>query len=686
MGTSSSKSRVIDVPESRLRRVGWVLFLAVVAVVPLIVTNFVLKSASWQGLFYDTTVLPKAAALVVLTWLSGFAWAVSSLRDRRPVRYHRVLIVVGTAALAVTISAVFSLSRSVSVIGDPFRGEGLVTFLSCCMLSFLALQYVDRAARVRRVCEVATLSGTVVAAYGLVSFAGFDPLVWRAQMFGAQLFSTMGNPDVMGAYLVLPLVMGLGLAVSETQERWRYVWFAAVGIVTAALVLTLVRAAWAGAIIALVVLVLGARSVGWRPQRVHYAALGGIAAIVLIAGVAVELDQPGRNIIVGKIASVFSGGTSLGVRFQYWSAALRIWSRAPILGSGLGTFRDAFSADPGADYFAHWSSYAYTVGSAHNYYLELLATVGAVGTACIVTVSGWSLAAAAPFGREKDKHQDLLMVAVWAAFVGFTVALCATVTDVALSLWPWILSGVLISPMTTRSDMPVVARRAVVALVGLAAAVSIVLVASWVAADAVYFRATRQPLVETRAAISRQAIALNPLGQQYRVGLAEYLNAQVSSAMESGQPSSTVVALARDAVAAGQSAADASPWDLRARLAYLVSLNQSADTSSVPDAPALAVKAAEDASARWPGDPQVLLQLGYALRAAGDDVASLEAFNRSADTDPRFAPGWVEVGIARERTGDVAGASQAYRSALALDPGNRDAADALARLDESGAP
>jgi O-antigen ligase len=63
---------------------------------------------------------------------------------------------------------------------------------------------------------------------------------------------------------------------------------------------------------------------------------------------------------------------SLGARRQAWSATWALWKSFPITGTGLGTFRDAFTLQQPAGLDGTW-------WHAHSGPLELLATAGLAG-------------------------------------------------------------------------------------------------------------------------------------------------------------------------------------------------------------------------------------------------------------------------------------------------------------------
>jgi len=114
---------------------------------------------------------------------------------------------------------------------------------------------------------------------------------------------------------------------------------------------------------------VGAISSGRRhaARRVALMAVAGAAAIVL----AVVLV--GTQNTLSRFGSLASGDpASLGGRRLDLHAAVAIWQRFPIFGSGLGTFADVVS-------ITGLGTPDEIINHAHNDYAEILATTGAVG-------------------------------------------------------------------------------------------------------------------------------------------------------------------------------------------------------------------------------------------------------------------------------------------------------------------
>jgi O-antigen ligase len=104
-------------------------------------------------------------------------------------------------------------------------------------------------------------------------------------------------------------------------------------------------------------------------QRRWAPAMLGVATA--IAGIAAALAM-GLQAGPARMLATMPFDVSLGARRQAWSATLALWKSFPITGTGLGTFRDAFTLEQPASLSGTW-------WHAHSGPLELLATIGPAG-------------------------------------------------------------------------------------------------------------------------------------------------------------------------------------------------------------------------------------------------------------------------------------------------------------------
>jgi len=133
----------------------------------------------------------------------------------------------------------------------------------------------------------------------------------------------------------------------------------------------------------------------WKTRRWPWAAaLAGLLAVaVALAWTRIpELRDGFSQLLVVE-------GVEDNTRWDIWAGTLRSFSRAPILGSGLGTYRYVIGLDKPA-------TGASVLEQAHNDWLEWLSTTGVTGSAVLLLVLV-SLAARLRSSRVRHLRSDL---------------------------------------------------------------------------------------------------------------------------------------------------------------------------------------------------------------------------------------------------------------------------------------
>lgn len=251
---------------------------------------------------------------------------------------------------------------------------------------------------------------TTVAPYQLV-----DP-----QLDSIRVLSTLGGPNQLGSFLLIPLALLLVLAIRQPR---RIVWWAGLGLTGIALIGSYSRAAWLGAF--MVALVVG---VAHLPKQYWGRSL--IAALILFGGIAVVLsDRLAHSSQLqyyllhssiqdnGFTSSTASHVNSLG---QSFDLALQ-----HPLGKGIGSAGPAtFHGDSGF--------------IAENYYLQLAIETGWLGLLAFIGIIV-SLAIAL-----WKRRGQTLAVAMLGALAGISVInlFLPGWTDSSTAIVFWIAAGV----------------------------------------------------------------------------------------------------------------------------------------------------------------------------------------------------------------------------------------------------
>jgi tetratricopeptide (TPR) repeat protein len=104
------------------------------------------------------------------------------------------------------ISAFHTVNLNLSMHGVYEDFEGLTSLLNYILLLVLMLQHIRTERQIRLVIGAILTAGTVAGFYGMLQNFGIDFVPWNPATYSAdRMFSTMGNPNFLAAYLVMSL-------------------------------------------------------------------------------------------------------------------------------------------------------------------------------------------------------------------------------------------------------------------------------------------------------------------------------------------------------------------------------------------------------------------------------------------------------------------------------------------------
>ncbi len=206
------------------------------------------------------------------------------------------------------------------------------------MIVALIVIYEFDAAAVERLFDWLIWTAWAAIGYGTLQFVdnrwfpqgvgrGIDPFVWRGA-FGPRVFSTYGNPNFYGDFLVI--IFPILLTQFLKTRRWSLVPLMAMLIVN--LVATGTKGAWLG--FAMVCVLFGAVSLKYfkefsRPYRAKILGAAAFAALGLVAYTAKDLET--------RIVSI-------NFRLFTWEATWDMITTHPWIGSGVGAFPPLYPA------------------------------------------------------------------------------------------------------------------------------------------------------------------------------------------------------------------------------------------------------------------------------------------------------------------------------------------------------
>jgi putative inorganic carbon (HCO3(-)) transporter len=445
--------------------------------------------------------------------------------QQRAVRWKRtpldlpLLAFIGSAAL----STVFAINRNVAIFGTYDRWEGLLTIVTYGLVFWLAVQLLSGEADARGLTWSLLISGYVIAAVAILQSA-FGLLGGGYFHTGNNIIRpdvTLANPDFLGIFLAMLLPVAFAKLVSRRPITTRVLAANLVVVLFFGLVASFTRAAWIGAIVGVVVVLV------LRRGRVHVWPLVISASVLVVgfaimAGIAAARPSNGGSgigqALIARIASIadLKSGTS-NERIATWGDTLPLIASRPILGYGPDTFGLVYPQfQRGNQHFVLWDK-------PHQDALGVAASQGLIGLLAYI----WILVA---FVRAfwKGRYQRGA-VALFAGWVAYAVAIQADFSWIPTSIPFWLFAAAAIVTWAPKLEQVRVAelprRIAVPVLVAGSIALIALLIPGVVLpylADADYYATQGAPNLEQARATIGQARQFAPSEAVYAMVAANY--------------------------------------------------------------------------------------------------------------------------------------------------------------------
>jgi O-antigen ligase len=261
---------------------------------------------------------------------------------------------------------------------------------------------------------------------------------WANRLIFNRVTGTFVNPNHFAHYLAIILPLALFVAafawyrsgdaraplrrrLAMLVER-QLLWVALAVISTIVCVAGILLAQSRGALLALGggILIVAACLPGKRVTRI---VLGAVAGVLLVVAVAFFLGAE-RTSLARISTTDAEQQRSLGGRLVGIEAAIRVWQRFPLLGSGLGTFDRVVSLE-------QRKNLAWTYHHAHNDYVEIAATTGTIGylIAILTLFGGYVALVRMTFGRDAATLGWIRRAYQAAALMSLTVAMIHALFD-----------------------------------------------------------------------------------------------------------------------------------------------------------------------------------------------------------------------------------------------------------------
>lgn len=346
---------------------GWVNpLLAPALIIGFAAVFLVLKFPS-AGVFFVVFAAPVAPTMadVGLALLSIFSLAIYSVTHKGfKFKFDGIgffiIIFLGVYAVAAVTS--FAMMNSFSIWAIYF------VFIS---IYFVIINTVNTKKLLMNLLTVFVLSGFLVCLYGVAQYVfGWDTAqAWMdEEMFSdikMRIYSTLGNPNVLGEYILLVLPASVGLMWVNKRFEAKVVYAAVSALMFGALILTFSRGCWIGIMAAAAIFITFAAGKLWGL---------GLIALPIIPMI---LPQS----IINRFSSIGNmEDSSTSYRVYIWMGTLAMIKDFWLSGIGMG--QKAFT-----QVYPFYSYNGIVAPHSHNLFLQILVESGIVGIAVFLIIA-----------------------------------------------------------------------------------------------------------------------------------------------------------------------------------------------------------------------------------------------------------------------------------------------------------
>ncbi|HQC70914.1 MAG TPA: O-antigen ligase family protein [Sedimentibacter sp.] len=427
-----TKLQSYEIRNSKLDNVAKVTVILALSVIPAVFVPL--------GGTTDHFYLPKVAAMIILALSFLAVLAINKIRFKDIVQKDRINISLFIYFILLAASVYAAENKVFAIIGVPGRWEGLVTITLYMFLFITARLYLVPDEGLFKIILVTAI---IVSIYGILQTMNFDPFprdVLR-ENWSKRAFSTMGNPNFLGSYIVLIIPTSIYFYIINKNITG----LTAYAILFYCLLSTGTRGAWLGTI-ASIMAFAAIHYMYFRYSKGEFTRYIILLVITILLLALYNFNTEGafidRFLSIARDANEF---LTKGDRADYsganrgfiWKRVAELIKKRPLAGYGIENLGEAFKKYYTKDMIELWNEVRY-LDKAHNEYLHIAVTSGI--PSLLVYLTFISQIILKGLFRLKNCKTALLILS---SVIGYMTAAFFNISVVSVAYVYWIFLGLL---------------------------------------------------------------------------------------------------------------------------------------------------------------------------------------------------------------------------------------------------
>ncbi len=360
----------------------------------------------------------KMLFVYLITILIGGAWVAKWLIQKKiTIRRTPLDIPILIFLTSQILSTIFSINVHTSLWGYYSRFHGGLMSTIAYIILYYAFVTNIKISNVKSQIFNILISASLVSLYGVFEHLGIDKNIW-VQDVQNRVFSTLGQPNWLSAYLVALLPLPIFLAINNAPfpplnlrggtrggDIKKFIFYLSLtALFISTIWFTKSQSGIGATAITLFLILCYFLITPQPPLKLRGGIKGGVIVLLLLTALAgvvykwnfVQKLSPFGTGNLEKLVQMdnknrFGGSDSMVIRQVVWSGARQLAQRYPVFGTGLETFGYTYYwVRPAAHNLL--SEWEFLYNKAHNEYLNFLANTGFVGLSAYLLLIGWTIA------------------------------------------------------------------------------------------------------------------------------------------------------------------------------------------------------------------------------------------------------------------------------------------------------
>jgi O-antigen ligase len=384
---------------------------------------------------------PKLWILILIAmWCLGHIF--SNFKTMLIGEKYRASLILGILFItSQVVSLVANGSIYIGLFGENMRRNGILGYLSLVVI-FITIQIYFNWRFTLRLDNSALTVGLILSIYGLMQISGVDFVSWN-NPYNA-VISTVGNPNFAAAIMAIIATLNFGSMLNNTKNIYiRLLHFIVVVLLFVTIVLSEARQG-------LISIILG---FGIIAIVYLYSKNKSIGAITMILATSVGVFSVLGMLQIGPLSELLYK-SSVTVRGYYWDAGIRMFIQNPLYGVGPDRYGAFFKEFRDSGYPLNYG-WDITSTNAHNVAIQIFSTSGLLAGTTYVLIVLYVVLRAIIGLRKFAGSRRIQFMTYFAAWVAFQAQSLISIDNLGISIWGWLLSGVIIAlSFTEQSVIP----------------------------------------------------------------------------------------------------------------------------------------------------------------------------------------------------------------------------------------